>query len=97
MDGQNRQRLTSEEETAMVNWVECLQAWGWPARIEQVRCMAIEILKAKEDNEPLGINWPQKFLSRHPDLRTMFISPLDKERAEAQRYEILSHWFQLFL
>jgi len=45
--------------------------------------MAIEILKAKGDNEDLGIHWTESFLKRHPTLRAQFVNPLDKERVLA--------------
>ena len=90
------QRLTPEEEEAIVKYILQLQAWGWPARVEQVRSMATELLLHKEDSEPIGINWPQKLLSRHPEIRTAYIPPLDKERAFAQDPEILDAWFELF-
>ena len=59
--------------------------------------MAQELLITKGDTKPLGKNWTQKFLSRHNDIRTKFIPPLDKERALAQDSAILSTWFELFL
>ena len=35
--------------------------------------MAIELLLRKEDTKPLGVNWVQKFLSRHPDIKTQYM------------------------
>ncbi len=32
---QRQQRLNPREETAIVNWLLRLQAWGWPARVEK--------------------------------------------------------------
>lgn len=58
--------------------------------------MAIEILKAKGDNEDLGIHWTESFLKRHPTLRAQFVNPLDKERVLAQDPEILSSFYGLF-
>ena len=45
---------------------------------------------------PIGINWAQKFLVRHPEIKTAYIPPLDKERATAQKPAILAHWFRLY-
>ena len=58
--------------------------------------MATELLLKKEDKEPLGINWLQKFLARHPDIKTCYIPPLDKERAVAEDPAIFNGWFELF-
>ena len=80
---QRRQCLVTEEETALVNWILRLQAWGWPARVEQTRQMAQELLTSRGSTHQLGNNWQQKFLKRHPDIKMMYIPPLDKERALA--------------
>ncbi len=36
-------------------------------------------------------------MSRHPEVKTAYIPPLDKERAMAQDPEVLSGWFDLYL
>ena len=91
------QRLTPEEETAILNWILRLQAWGWPPLVAQTRYMANELLLKKGDRKPIGINWPQKFMKRHPSIKSAYIPPLDKERAIAQDPTILQDWFQLYL
>ena len=95
-EAKRRQRLTPEEEEAIVGWILRLQAWGWPPRVERTRSMAKELLNKKGDTEALGINWIQKFLSRHPELKTRYSPPLDKERALAQDPDTLRGWFDLF-
>ena len=97
MDCERRQRLNCQEEMALVEWILRLQAWGWPARVDQTREMARELLDKKNDTKPLGINWVQKFLRRHHQLKTAFIPPLDKERAAAQDCQIFQDWFALYL
>lgn len=92
-----QKRLTSGEEAALLAWILRLQAWGWPPRVEQVRSMANELLLAKGDTNDIGINWPQKFMKRHTEIKTAYIPPLDKERAMAQDPTILSGWFDLYL
>ncbi len=64
--------------------------------MEQVRSIAGELLIKKGDDKPVGVNWPQKFLKRHSDIKTVYIPPLDKERAMAQDHDILAGWFNLF-
>ena len=58
--------------------------------------MAEDLLRAKGDIQPLGKNWVQKFLSRHKEIKTKYIPPLDKERALAQDPQILKDWFELY-
>ncbi len=94
---EGQQRITPGEEAVLLAWVLRLYAWGWPPRIEQIRSIANEILLIKDDKTPIGLNWPQKFMSRHPEVKTAYIPPLDKERAMAQDPEVLSGWFDLYL
>jgi len=93
---QHFQRLSPEEEAAICGWILRLQAWGWPSRVKQVRSIAAELLVKKGDDKPVGINWPQKFLKRHPQIKTAYVSSLDKERAMTQNLDILADWFNLF-
>ena|SRR5450432_2549436 len=58
--------------------------------------MAEELLRAKNDRKELGVHWQDHFLSRFPDLKTKYISGLDKNRFSAQDPIIISAWFDLF-
>jgi hypothetical protein len=58
--------------------------------------MAIDMLVDKEDLIPLGLNWQGAFLSRHPELKSKFIPPLDKERATTQDPDVFARYFALF-
>ena len=93
---EKRQRLLPEAEDALIDWILQMQAWGWPPRCLQLRLMAIELLCLKGDTAPLGVNWNQKFLRRHPNLATRFTQSLDKERAMMHDTEKIEAWFELF-
>ncbi len=93
---QSRQILSQLEEQVLVTWCLQLEAWGWPARIVQLRRMAIELLRAKGYHKPLGPNWQGAFFRRHPEIKSMFTRPRDKKRFLATDYEILKHFFELF-
>ena len=93
---EKRQRLSPEEEEALVDWILQMEAWGWPPRCLQLRFMAIELLCLKGDTAPLGVNWNSKFLHRHPNLSTRFTQSLDKERAMMHDVEKIGAWFELF-
>lgn len=41
--------------------------------------MAEELVLKKDDTQGIGINWPQKFMRRHSNIRTIYIPPLDKD------------------
>jgi len=50
------QRLSPVEEEVLRDWILKLASWGWPPRIDQLRGMAAELLKAKSDTKELGIH-----------------------------------------
>ena len=58
--------------------------------------MAIELLAAKGDTEDLGVHWTEQYIDRHLQLKSKFVSALDKECAEAQDQDIFHHWFELY-
>jgi hypothetical protein len=64
--------------------------------VEQVSSIAKELLIKKGDDKSVGINWPQKFLKRHPQIKTAYVPSLDTERAMTQDHDILAGWFNLF-
>ncbi len=68
---QHFQRLSPEEEAAIRDWILRLQTWGWPSRVKQVRSIAKELLIKRGDNKSVEVNWPQKFLKRHSQIKTV--------------------------
>ena len=91
--GISKQRLTSEEEESIKNWVLEIQSWGFPPRVAQLREMAVELLQAKGDYKELGKNWVSKYLSRHPMLLAKYSHTLDQGRFLAQDHDIIQDWF----
>ena len=53
--------------------------------------MAIELLATKGDTEDLGVYWTEQYIDRHLQLKSKFVSALDKECAEAQDQDIFCH------
>ena len=93
---QSQQRLTPIEEANLAGWIVLLAEWGFPPLVGRIRVQAEELLQARGDIRPLGINWIQKFMGRHPELESRFIQSIDKERINAVNYETVSHWFKLY-
>ena len=91
------QKLTVFEEGIIESYCNTLYGWGWPARIHQVRRMAMEILKDKGDIRPLGLNWHLSFLQRHSDLKSKISEPRSMDRILAQDRSTFIAWFDLFL
>jgi hypothetical protein len=91
------QRLSPMEESVIVAWCLQLYNWGWPARITQLRRMAVELLKEKGDTRALGSSWQSSFLRRHPELKSKFVPPRDRKRYLAQSRDSFLHWFHMYL
>jgi hypothetical protein len=46
-----------------------MTSWGWPVSIKYLKSLAVGLLQAKGDYEPLGQHWYKNFLARHPDFK----------------------------
>jgi len=64
--------------------------------VKQVHSIAAELLVKKRNDKLIEINWSQKFLKCHLQIKTAYISSLDKEHAMTQNFNILADWFNLF-
>ncbi len=87
---QHFQRLSSEEEVVICGWILRLQTWSWSSHVKQVRSIVAELLVKKRNDKSVKINWSQKFLKRHSQIKTAYVSSLDKERAMTQNFNILA-------
>ena len=94
--GVTKQRLTSEEEESIENWVLEIQSWGFSPRVAQLREMAEELLQARGDYKELGINCTPGFLTRHPILQSKYSRTLDQKQFLAQDPAIIQEWFDLY-
>ncbi len=93
----SRQKLSVKQEEALAHWVTLMHSWDWSSRVNQVRLMAMKLLRAAEETEELRINWTQRFLFRHSHLISVFSQALNKERATMHDEEVIRNWFQLIL
>jgi hypothetical protein len=93
---ESQQRLTPAEEDAIKRCLHTLTVWGWPATIRYLRSLAVGLLRAKGDHEPLGQNWYKNYLRRHPDLKAIWSRSLDQARKDAIDYSTLQQWFELY-
>ena len=93
---QSQQRLTVEEEHAIVRAIHILTRWGWPMSIHWLESFTTNLLKKKAGTAPLGHNWYLRFLDRHPGLRTKWSRCLDQQRKDAGEIGSMEKWFELF-
>lgn len=63
----------------------------------QLRSIAQQILRKRGCTQDLRCYWVDKYLNRYLDLKTKFLSPMDKNRNNiASDPGILAHWFELY-
>jgi len=90
------QRLSVLEKSSLVKWMTQLMNWGWPPTISQLERMATHLLVCKGDCKPLGKNWYDGFLERHPDYRLKYSKALDQARKDISTPESYRKWFDLY-
>jgi hypothetical protein len=96
-EAESRQRLSPQEEKIIERHIQQLEVWGWPPMVSQLQRMATELLRAKGDLGPdIGTNWSQRFLRRHPDLKSRFVLPLDKDCVITEDPKQIQRFFELF-
>ena len=91
-----QQRLTVQEEAALVSTLKLMASWGWPARIQYLESMAKDLLTAKGNNKPLGCHWYSYFLAWHPDVKLQWSRGIDQKRKDAADYAATQRWFTLY-
>lgn len=75
---QHLQRLTPAQELALVRHIKDQDDYGYPPTRQSILEMATTMLP---DDKPLGVNWHEGFEDRHPDIRKILSSALDRQRA----------------
>ncbi|KAI1676184.1 hypothetical protein KJE20_14240, partial [Pyrenophora tritici-repentis] len=89
----NCQKLTKSEEQTIVRYILNLDSRGFAPRLCEVADMS-EKLRVR-DGQPLGKNWPERFVSRTDELRTAFNRAKDRQRIQQEDPEIINAWFKL--
>ena len=88
----NRQRqlLSPAQEDVVVAWIQKLDDWGFPPRLDMVRGMAEMLARP----QPIGKHWLSRFLNRHPELSSKYSEQLNRQRALAGNPKVLNDYFR---
>jgi len=91
----SQQRLLESEEREIVKWCFDMDDRGFPARLDNVREMALHLEGKRVGGtiEPLGKNWITRFLNRHPTLAIKLSTQLERQRAQANDPRIIKDYF----
>ena len=88
-------KLTKLEEDAIVARILDLDLRGFPPTKPILRAMADKLL-AEKGGEPVGINWPDRFIARKKELKTCYTRAYDSQRALCEDAGIIEPWFKLY-
>ena len=100
------QIFSISEEKALAGCITRLTASGFPITHNLLRGMAEEIRKRRlrgvNDEtiehvvyEPIGLQWSQRFIQRHPNLATAMSRSIELSRITAVTPEIIENWFNV--
>ena len=91
-----RQSLSRIQEDRLTQWVLTQAALGVPATHAQIRLFGNRILEAQGTPEiRLGRHWMERFLKRHPVLRTQRARRIDSVRVNGATGPVIQAWFPL--
>ncbi len=101
------QLLTIPEETALSQWITRLTVSGYPVSQAFLREMAEEIRQKHVHGvnepsiqlviyEPIGEQWVQRFLQRHPHLKTAMGHSIELSRITDASPEVIKRWYEIF-
>jgi hypothetical protein len=93
-------KLTTVEESILVNWILSIDTRGMPPTQVLVQQMAEILLKervqdASTEQTKLGKLWVYRFINRHPEIKSRYNRKYDYQRAKCEDPEIIRAWFRL--
>ena len=93
---QQQQRLSSEQEEFLVQWILKEDERGYPPSHARAREMATRILRMNGDLNPLGRRWISHFIERNPRVASVIGRKIHAERAGAATAEQIQAFYELF-
>lgn len=97
----NNRKITSTEESVLVQWILSMDERGQPPRVSAVRETANLLLANRDPGAgakpppTVGKSWVNRFIGRHPELKTKFSRKYDHQRALSEDPEVIRGWFRL--
>jgi Tc5 transposase DNA-binding domain len=91
-----RLTLNRSEEKSLIEWLFQLHRLGVPARPSRLREMAQHVRQArsaKKQLPPLSPKWVTRFCHRHPEIKSVLSTSLEKQRWDSVSRKSLEKWF----
>jgi hypothetical protein len=90
-------KLTTIEESTLVEWILSMDQRGLPVRSDSIRQMANLLLQKRSQDSSLtvGQRWVYNFIQRHDSLQSKYTRKYDYQRAKCEDPTIIRDWFRL--
>ncbi|XP_044721129.1 tc5 transposase DNA-binding domain-containing protein [Hirsutella rhossiliensis] len=86
------QQNARDQEANLVAWTLRQESLGYAPSQSQIRACVVAVLKQQGCDSRLGRHWVEKFIQRHPELRSKV-----GRRQEANRFDLFTpkavHWY----
>jgi hypothetical protein len=86
----------SYQEEKLFKWILDADLQGLSPPHDLIHDMAYHIFRLNDDNLTLGLNWVNRFISRHEELKTRRMKGQEGSRIDAMDYEVLERWVERF-
>jgi hypothetical protein len=92
----NSYKFTTNEEEVLEAWILSMDKRGYPLTLSKIGDAAKILLQQRLGAEAsIGVNWTNRFVNRHPTLRSQFTRKYDYQRAKCEDPEVILPWFKL--
>ena len=92
----NCRKLSELEEDTLSRWILDMSQRGLPLQISNVRYLAQLLLSARlkaPEKATIGELWVNRFIQRHPELKSKYTRQYDHQRAKCEDPELIKGWF----
>ncbi|CAM1503431.1 Fc.00g082070.m01.CDS01 [Cosmosporella sp. VM-42] len=90
---EDTRRLSNKQEKSLVNWILAEERAGRaPSRLN-LQSFAQLIIGGGNDDTPIGNNWGDRFLQRHPEIKIKISESLEAARSNDTTAEALIKWY----
>ena len=89
----NCQKLSDTEESTLLAWILDMDKRGLPLHLPIVRHLAQLLVSACLPSTTIGENWVNRYVKRHPELKSKYTRKYDYQRAKCEDSSLIQSWF----
>ncbi|KAI4852972.1 hypothetical protein E4T45_04517 [Aureobasidium sp. EXF-8846] len=92
----HEQRLSSQQETFLIDWILKQETQGFPPSFAPTREMATRIIQLNGDFQPLGKKYITKFMKSHTRIRSVVGRPIEAARINGTHPDLIQEVYQSY-